>query len=53
MEILVGNVTKCNNCDCVMKYGINDAIPAVECPKCGKLVRASGVSVVSIFDALS
>lgn len=40
MQILNGNVTQCENCECVMEYDIHDVIPVVSCPKCGKLVKA-------------
>lgn len=40
MRILDGNITQCEDCDCVMEYDIHDVIPVVACPKCGKLVRA-------------
>lgn len=40
MKVVNGNVTQCEDCDCVMEYDIYDVIPVVACPKCGKLVKA-------------
>lgn len=42
MQILNGNVATCDSCDCVMAYDEGDLIPAVVCPKCGRLLKVKG-----------
>lgn len=56
MQILNGNVATCDNCDCVMAYDKGDLIPAVVCPKCGRLVKAKGPlpsMVIADLDGMS
>ncbi|MDE7329683.1 MAG: YgdI/YgdR family lipoprotein [Clostridia bacterium] len=55
MRILNGNITQCEDCESVMEYDINDIIPVVACPKCGKLVKAKMPTPVSVsvFDDMS
>lgn len=55
MKILNGNLTKCGDCNCVMEYDESDVIPAVECPKCKRLVKVAYMPQVSFkpFSKLS